>query len=131
MPADGEPRWLHMLQVFRTEHWARILGNNSSLSLMSVGERQINFKLLLVQMWLLCTVCSAGRLVSRAHISLLTCSVPAAPARPPAVLTTTMLFSAVAAGATHPDALASILHHPSTGLSMLTASSIPWHQVGS
>lgn len=26
------------LQVFRTEHWARILGNNSNLSLMSVGE---------------------------------------------------------------------------------------------
>lgn len=29
---------LVLLQVFRTEHWARILGNNSSLSLMSVGK---------------------------------------------------------------------------------------------
>lgn len=69
------------IQVFRTEHWARILGNNSNLSLMSV------------------------------------------------VLTTTMLFSAVAVGAAHPDALVNLLHHPSTGISMLTADNIPWHQV--
>lgn len=52
------------------------------------------------------------------------------PARPPAVLTTTMLFSAAAAGAAHPDALINLLHHPGTGVSMLTAGDIPWHQVG-
>jgi drug/metabolite transporter (DMT)-like permease len=28
------------VQVFRTEHWARILGNGANLSLMSIGEGQ-------------------------------------------------------------------------------------------
>lgn len=41
-----------------------------------------------------------------------------------------MLFSAAAAGAAHPDALASILHHPiSSGVGMLTDGSIPWREV--
>lgn len=57
-------------------------------------------------------------------------SLPAAPARPRAVLATTMLLSAVAAGAAHPDALASLLQHPSAGIAMLTAGDIPWPQVG-
>ena len=41
-----------------------------------------------------------------------------------------MLFSAAAAGAAHPDALINLLHHPGTGISMLTAGDIPWQQVG-
>lgn len=156
-PADaqGEPCWLLseepcwlliMLQVFRTEHWARQLGNDSSLSLMAVGKRTLPAQRSTAQ-----CACLPGpgrlgparprraapgptRAASQAPPAApsrhrLTRSVPAAPVLPPAVLTTTMLFSAAAAGAAHPDALASILHHPGTGISMLTSSNIPWHQV--
>ncbi|KAI3430272.1 hypothetical protein D9Q98_004868 [Chlorella vulgaris] len=69
------------VQVFRTEHHARKLGNSANLPLMSV------------------------------------------------VLTTTMLFAALAAGLTHPDAVMNMIHHPMVAENMLTGGHLPWTQV--
>ncbi|KAI7839105.1 hypothetical protein COHA_007110 [Chlorella ohadii] len=69
------------LQVFRTEHHARTLGNSNNLSLMAV------------------------------------------------VLATTMVFSGVAAAATHPAALADWLQNPAGFEQIFTSGQFPWQQV--
>lgn len=62
---------------------------------------------------------------SPANPSLLCCApLPL----PPAVLTTTMVFAGLAAGAMHPGAIMDWVHHPVAFEQIFTAGTFPWQQ---